>query len=116
MFQKIGILFLIGSGEALMIAAQIYGARQSAAGLLDSVVSLTKWPLYATLVGALLVLSGYLAGIRVFQQIWLVTLTSWTAVVLAEAIIAYSLFGTLPEGRVLVGILLVLVGFGVSTF
>ena len=59
---------------------------------------------------------GYIYGIKIFNNIWLVTLTSWTALVVAEIILAKFVFQTTPEGTVLLGFLLVLVGFLIANF
>ena len=112
LWNKILVLVLIALGEGLMILAQIYGARAS----LTSSVFWTSlrpdaWYVWATFGGALSVLSGYFYGITVWRNIWLVTLTSWTAIVLIEIILAWLVFRTPLQGSVLAGFILVLIGF-----
>lgn len=95
-----------------MIMAQIFGARASNNGAsLFDVLKLSNWYSWVSIAGVFMVLGGYLYGIRVFNDIWLVTLTSWASLVVAEIILAKFVFNTVPEGTVLVGFILVLVGF-----
>ncbi|MBI5733708.1 MAG: hypothetical protein HY973_02070 [Candidatus Kerfeldbacteria bacterium] len=112
LWQKILTLLIIAAGESLMIVAQIFGAKASAAGVsLGQVLKLNNWYSWASIIGVFTVLAGYLYGIRIFNNIWLVTLTSWTALVIAEIILARLVFQTIPQGTVLIGFLLVLNGF-----
>jgi len=114
-WQKIFTLAIIAFGESLMILAQVFGAKMSTAGVsLRQILKLDNWYAWVSIVGVFTVLIGYLYGIKVFNNIWLVTLTSWTALVVAEIILARFVFKTVPEGTVLFGFILVLVGFIVA--
>ena len=98
-----------------MILAQVFGAKVSTAGAsIVQVLKLNNWYSWVSIVGVFTVLIGYLYGIKVFNNIWLVTLTSWTAVVVSEIILARLVFKTVPEDTVLVGFVLVLIGFVVA--
>lgn len=116
LWQKILTLSMIALGESLMILAQVFGAKVSASGA--SIVHIFKfnnWYVWVSIVGVFALLGGYLYGIKVFNNnIWLVTLTSWTALVIAEIIIAKVVFKTAPEGNVLLGFVFVLIGFIVA--
>ena len=95
-----------------MIMAQVFGAKASTAGTnIWQILKLNNWYSLISIVGVFMVLFGYLYGIKISNNIWLVTLTSWTALVVAEIIVARLVFHTMPEGTVLVGFLLVLIGF-----
>ena len=56
-----------------------------------------------------------MAGLKAFDNIWVVTAISVTSILIIEPIIAYSIFRTLPTGGVLVGMILGALGF-VATF
>ncbi len=95
-----------------MILAQVFGAKASTSGVdIWQILKLNGWYSWVSVLGVFMVLVGYLYGIKVFNDIWLVTLTSWTALVVAEIIMAKFVFQTVPEGTVLVGFVLVLIGF-----
>jgi len=115
LWQKILILIAIAAGESLMIAAQIFGAKASTAGsAITQILKLSNWYFWVSFIGVFIVLAGYLYGIKVFNNIWLVVLTSWTALVIAEIILARFVFKTIPEGTVLFGLVLVLAGFVIA--
>lgn len=111
-WQKLLVLIGIAIGEALMIAAQVFGSKASADGVhIWQIFKLNSWYIWVSIVGVFIVLAGYLYGIKVFNNIWLVTMTSWTGLVLAEIILAYIVFKTVPEGTVLIGFILATAGF-----
>jgi flagellar biosynthesis protein FliP len=115
LWQKILTLLIIALGESLMIAAQVYGSKAVSSGVnFWDVFKPSNWYFWVSIVGVFTVLIGYFYGIKVFNNIWLVTLTSWTALVVAEIILAQMVFKTIPEGNVLIGFVLVLIGFIVS--
>lgn len=115
LWQKILTLLMIMTGESLMILAQVFGAKASSAGTqLGQILKLNNWYSWASIGGVFIVLAGYLYGIKIFNNIWLVTMTSWTALVIAEIILARLVFKTVPEGTVLIGFTLVLIGFVIA--
>ncbi|MBU1039064.1 hypothetical protein KKC17_02430 [Patescibacteria group bacterium] len=103
----------IALGESLMILAQVYGAKASSLGQpLVNFFKLNNWYGWVTILGALIVLLGYLYGIKsAGQNIWLVTLTSWTAIIIVEVSLNWFVFGNLPQSNVRLGFILVLIGF-----
>ena len=114
-WQKILILLVIAAGESLMILAQIYGAKASTAGTsVTQILKLNNWYFWVSIAGVFIVLGGYIYGIKILNNIGLVVLTSWTALMVAEVILARTVFKTIPEGTVLVGFVLVLAGFIVA--
>ncbi len=111
-WQKLLVIALIGIGESQMIIAQMYGARASMlTGNYWIALQPKQWYFWVTITGALTILVGYLYGITVFKNIWLVAITSWTAIVIVEVFMSWLVFNTVPSGTVLVGFVLVLVGF-----
>src|SRR6185436_1000173 len=102
LWSKLLVIALIAGGETSMILAQIYGAQVSSlTGRFWLTLSPGSWYFWAAVGGILLVISGYFYGITVFRNIWLVSLVSWTAVVVVETSLAWFVFHTVPEGRVL---------------
>ncbi len=74
-------------------------------------MSLTNWYLWASVVGSILIIVGYFYGISVVKNIWLVTIVSWGTIVIVEPIISYVVFKTVPQGNILIGFVLVALGF-----
>lgn len=112
LWQKLLVIALIGLGETQMILAQVYGSRAS---MLNNnfwiALQPKQWYFWVTILGALTILVGYLYGITIFKNIWLVALTSWTAIVIVEVFMSWFVFHTIPSGTVLTGFILVLAGF-----
>ena len=95
-----------------MIMSQVFGAKAVTAGVsVRQIIKLNNWYIWISLGGVFMLLGGYLYGIKIFNNIWLVTLTSWAALVVAEIVLARFVFKTLPEGTVLIGFVFVLIGF-----
>ena len=47
----------------------------------------------------LLLLLGYIYGFRSFQKIWIVTIVSWSSIILIEPIFNYFIFHELPSNK-----------------
>ena len=101
-FASLGCLFL---GEALCIWAEMVMAFNGGVSLA---------PLVTLLFGAVMLSVGYVYGTKFWGDIWIVTLVSTGAIVLVEPLLAWSYFGTLPQGRTLWGLALVVAGFIVT--
>jgi len=114
-WEKFLVMVFIGIGESLMIMAQIFGAKTSlASSSFWAALKPSSWYLWVTLAAAIFILIGYFFGIRVFNNIWLVTLTSWTTIVIVEIAVNWLVFHTMPTGTVLAGFLLVVAGFVIA--
>jgi len=116
LWQKLLVLILIASGETGIIVAQIFGAKKSLMGAsFWEAIKPNQWYMWLSILGTLLILIGYFYGITIFKNIWLVTITSWTALVIAEVGLSWLVFRTIPQGSVLLGLILVLVGFSLAS-
>lgn len=116
-WEKLLVVITIITGESLMIASQIWGAQATtkATSFFSNLLP-NHWYIWATLLGGLIILTGYFYGITILKNIWLVTITSWTGVVIAEVLFASVVFKSWPSGQVLIGFLLVLTGFTLANF
>jgi hypothetical protein len=102
-------------GESFMILAQVFSSKAITKGAsFGQILKFNNWYIWVSVIGVFLVLMGYMYGIRISYNIWLVTIISWTALVVAEIIIARLVFQTMPSGPVLYGFMLVLIGFIVA--
>ncbi len=54
-----------------------------------------------------LILLGYIYGYRSFQKIWVITIVSWSSIILVEPALNYIIFKEAPSGRTLWAALLV---------
>jgi len=108
---KILVIWLIFIGEALSIYAEIIAAKNfSAAGA--RFFSPIFWRLVILIVIAgLCLLIGYMFGFKVFQNIWTVTVTSLTAILIVEPMLDYIVFRQLPGRGALIGLICGLIGF-----
>ena len=84
-------------GEAFCIWAEMILASQG------------RWsltPLAMLFVGVLGLSGGYLYGTRYWNDIWIVCAVSTGSIVIVEPVLAYYYFHTVPEPRILIGLLL----------
>ena len=92
-------------GEAIMIAQQMIIAKAGKDHAAPTVWLLVLW----SIIGVLLVLGGYYFGYLSFKNIWLVSVISVGSVLIAEVILAITLFGETPTLGAWVGL-----GFGLA--
>lgn len=107
---KLAVVLLIFLGEACAIAAEMWGARMYALSSPPLLQLFLKMMIVMTVGGSLLIL-GYTLGFRVFQNIWIVSATSITSILIIEPILAYTLFQQAPTTGALIGLLFGLGGF-----
>lgn len=62
----------------------------------------------------LLLLLGYIYGYRSFNKIWIITIVSWSSILLVEPILNYFIFNELPQGRILISGILAIVAIVIS--
>jgi hypothetical protein len=113
--MKLLPLLAIFAGEAVAIFLEIYLAhRFEAQGSFGEVARaiLLLLPIAALAVGLLLL--GYIYGIRSLRQIWLVTIISWSSIVLIEPVLNYWFFRELPGARTILAGCLALAAIIVS--
>ena len=115
LWPKIFIIALDFLGEALYIYGQMLGAKG------DYLNSQPFWNVFlkAFLIIAIAggtVLFGYMLGINVFKNIWVVSVISITSILLMEPILAWVFFKQIPTPGAIVGFILGAIGLFTATF
>ncbi len=114
MLLRIVSLALIVLGEGLAILAEIVAAHvQDKSGQ-------SPWDVFlrgslAMVLASLLLIGGYMLGVRAFRSIWVVGAVSIGAIVILEPLIAYAVFRELPTRGPALGMALGIVGVLVAT-
>jgi hypothetical protein len=112
-YGKILVVPLIFLGESLSIYAEMLMARNAAS---NPIVQLfLKMFAVIALAGGILVI-GYALGYASFQNIWIVSVTSITSILIMEPLLGYLFFRTLPTEGALIGLLLGVLGFIAAIF
>ncbi len=108
-YQKILGVILIFLGEAVSIYAEVSAARSYA----DQIPFLNVFFSFFLVmtVGAGFLISGYMLGFKAFKNIWIVTVTSLTSVLIMEATLALVIFGQFPTTGAAIGFVLGTIGF-----
>ena len=109
MMLKVLAIALLFFGEATAIYMESFAAKNFVSFQLFSIFTL-KIILLIILSGACLV-SAYILGYRVFKNIWIVAVSSITAILIIEPILIYLFFRQLPSTGAWVGLVLGAVGF-----
>lgn len=105
---KILAVLLLFIGEAFSIYADMSGAR--AYITVPFLAALLK-PFLITAFGAGFLIAGYILGFKAFKNIWIVSATSITSVLILEAVLAVIIFGQLPTTGAAIGFVLGVAGF-----
>ena len=113
---KLLALGLICLGELLMISAELLSARNFGASATRSFVEVFPGMLLIMIIGATLLLSGYMVGYRAFQNIWIVSAISITSILLIEPALAFALFRQIPTRGALLGLIFGTAGFASALF
>jgi hypothetical protein len=114
MLMKTLIVAMVFLGEAAIIYAEMKGAKAfSHDGSFLSIFM--RMALVAT-VGSFLTLSGYMLGLQSFQNIWIVSATAVTSIVILEPLMAYFVVGQVPTAGALAGFLLGSLGLVLTLF
>lgn len=61
-------------------------------------------------------IAGYILGFGAFKNIWIVNVASITAILIAEPILAWTIFHQAPTPGALIGFILGAIGLFVSLF
>jgi hypothetical protein len=113
--NKLTAVLLILAGEALSIYAEIKTA--TVYGLEAPSIGKLAFGLVGCIaVGGVMLLGGYVLGLRAFKSIWIVGTISVASIVVAEPVLAYGVAGQTPTRSALWGFLLSLVALLISTF
>ncbi len=106
---KLLALALIITGEAVMIYAEISGAKIYS-GNFTFQESFSK-SIIAIFIGGSILLSGYIIGYRGFKNIWIVSAVSVTSILVIEPILNYLIFQQLPTKGAFIGLIFGAIGF-----
>lgn len=113
MWLKLAAMFVLFSGEALAIYAEVLAAqRQHRGGSTALSNFIASFPLAAVAAAALV--GGYMLGIVAFRSIWVVAVISITSIVIIEPALAWTLFHEIPSRGAMIGMLLGVAGLIVS--
>ena len=111
--NKLLVFLAIVIGEILMIYAEISGARDNAAAVHGSLL----WKVYIIgAIGIWITLTGYIFGIYVYKNIWVVTVVSIVTILLVEPPIAYFMTHQSPTRGAIVGFVLGALGLLATLF
>ena len=114
-YSKILVLALLFIGEALMIYAEMAGARSSHIASQPFLQIFLKMLLLVTLAGGFLI-AGYMLGFNVFKNIWIVSVASITSILIVEPILAWTFFQQVPTIGAVAGFVLGAIGLFLSIF
>lgn len=111
--SKFLVFIAIVLGEILMIYAQISGARDNAHGLHGNVL----WKIYLiAALGIWITLTGYVFGLSVYKNIWVVSAISIISILLVEPPAAYFMTHQIPTRGALIGFMLGALGLMATLF
>ena len=99
------ILVLIFAGEALAILAEILSARgevRNSKKMLRLAVSMTLVIIF----GGAVSIYGYMLGISLLSNIWIITVASIASILIIEPVLDYALLKQLPTRGAVLGFLL----------
>ncbi len=109
---KILALALILIGEAMVIYAEINGAKIYSGNFTFQQAFFKS--IIAVLIGGCILLAGYMMGYRGFKNIWIVSAVSITSILVIEPVLNYIIFQQLPTRGALTGLLLGAAGFAAA--
>jgi hypothetical protein len=99
--KKLAVILLLLTGESIAIYSEMIAARD-----VENFTP-TFWKMFGviTIAGFPLIL-GYMLGVKYLHNIWAVGAISIASIVVAEPIITYFIFHTLPTRGPLIGLVL----------
>jgi hypothetical protein len=110
LYSKILVIFLVFLGETLAIYAEMIGARTHFITSQPFLQIFLKMLVIIVIAGGFLI-AGYMLGLKAFQNIWIVSVTSITSILIMEPILAYTVFQQLPTKGAIIGLILGVLGF-----
>jgi len=108
--SKILVIFLVFLGETLAIYAEMIAARTHFVTSQPFLQIFLKMFLMIVVAGGFLI-AGYMLGLSAFKNIWIVSVTSITSILIMEPILAYTIFQQLPTKGAIIGLILGILGF-----
>ncbi len=115
LYSKLLAIFLVFLGETLAIYAEIIAAKTHSVSSKPFLQIFLKMFLVIILAGGLLI-AGYMFGFNAFKNIWIVSVTSITSILIIEPILAYMIFQQLPTKGAIIGLILGTLGFIMTIF
>jgi hypothetical protein len=99
--KKLIPIFLLLAGESLAIYSEVIAAKNI------NNFSNTFWKMSGLMaVAGLLLIGGYMLGMKYLQNIWVVGAISIASIVVVEPLITYFIFQELPSRGALIGLIL----------
>ena len=95
-------------GEALIIGAEMWAAKNFEHSNRPEYLILTAFVI--SVIGAGLLVYGYVWGYQAFKNIWIVTALSVAGILIVEPLIAWFLFQEIPTKGALIGFILGVLG------
>ncbi|MFA5778331.1 MAG: hypothetical protein WC870_02490 [Candidatus Paceibacterota bacterium] len=113
--SKFLTILIIFTGEVFAIFAEVVAAKYYS---FDNAkffnIFLKALPII--IIGCILLLFGYMLGLRSFKNIWIVSAISITSILISEPIINYFVTHQLPTTGALIGFILGILGFFSAIF
>ena len=114
-YSKILVIILLVIGEALSIYAEKISARTHQITSEPFLQIFIKMFLLITIAGGFLI-AGYMLGFSAFKNIWTVSVTSITSILIVEPILAWTIFRQTPTTGALIGFILGTIGLFLTIF
>lgn len=113
--SKLLPIIIIFLGEVFAILAEITSAKYFALDGNNFLKGfLRAFPVI--LVGAILLVCGYMLGLKAFKNIWIVSAVSITSILISEPVINYTITHQLPTRGSIIGLVLGIFGFLAALF
>jgi|SRR3989344_6224917 len=115
LWLKITVIAIIFVAEALYIFSEILSAKYYSDPESNFFQILGKI-LIITIIGSVLILTGYMLGFRTFKNIWIVSVISITSILIVEPILAFAIFKQMPTKGAFLGLVFGAIGFAFTLF
>ena len=103
-------LVLILIGEAMAIYSEVIAAKEY------NNLRTMAWMLWWITVAGFFLIPGYMLGMKMFKDIWLVSVVSIVCVLICEPILVWSVFKEVPSLGSILGFVFGMVGFACTMF
>lgn len=97
-------------GEILSVYSEMAAAKSYSAALTGGLSIFSRNFAIIIAAGAFLI-AGYMLGYSAFKNIWIVSVTSVTSILIVEPLLTYTIFHQLPSRGALIGLVLGGAGF-----
>lgn len=112
---KFLVIVLIFLGEGIAIYAELLSARTNSRKSNKFLGTFLKY-FIVTAIGGILLVIGTTLGFRSFQNIWIVSVSAITSILIIEPALDYLMFKQLPTKGALIGLILGTLGFIAAIF